>query len=396
MVIVSDQVLKTFFQTGDKPTASQFSALIDSMVNKLDDAQLLGLRIYDSERVYTKGDTVIYNFVIYECTGISTTGTFQQNDWQKIAGGTTGGINYKGTWDAETNTPDLLTAAPAKGDYYVVAVAGETDLNGITDWNLGDWAIYNGEAWEKIFNSQIVTDAENSTADGIGTFDELVGTVLRFKRLISPQGTIKLTNIGNSQIGVDMVFDDKKISGKTAWSSQRVNDGLASLEKSKEPANSNIQKHIADMNNPHKTTKSQIGLNAVTNDQQLSLKFSASSEEISQNDTTEFATKLSLVFEPADTGSYLVQWYFELGSTKESTQMEAKVELNTVKEAEVMRISQHGLVSQFDSASGMFLRDLEAGTSCEVTVQYRKRINGTPPEEHSCRIRRARLVIIKA
>ena len=207
MVIVSDQVLKTFFQTGDKPTASQFSALIDSMVNKLDDAQLLGLRIYDSERVYTKGDTVIYNFVIYECTGISTTGTFQQNDWQKIAGGTTGGINYKGTWDAETNTPDLLTAAPAKGDYYVVAVAGETDLNGITDWNLGDWAIYNGEAWEKIFNSQIVTDAENSTADGIGTFDELVGTVLLFKRMNSPQGTIILTTIGNSQIGVDMVFD---------------------------------------------------------------------------------------------------------------------------------------------------------------------------------------------
>ena len=65
MVIVSDQVLKTFFQTGDKPTSSQFSALIDSMVNKLDDAQLLGLRVYDSARTYTKGDTVIYNFVIY-------------------------------------------------------------------------------------------------------------------------------------------------------------------------------------------------------------------------------------------------------------------------------------------------------------------------------------------
>ena len=38
--IVSDQVLKTFFQTGDKPTASQADPLIDSMVNKLDDAQL--------------------------------------------------------------------------------------------------------------------------------------------------------------------------------------------------------------------------------------------------------------------------------------------------------------------------------------------------------------------
>jgi hypothetical protein len=38
--IVSDQVLKTFFQTGDKPTASQAAPLIDSMVNKLDDVTL--------------------------------------------------------------------------------------------------------------------------------------------------------------------------------------------------------------------------------------------------------------------------------------------------------------------------------------------------------------------
>jgi hypothetical protein len=396
MVIVSDQVLKTFFQTGDKPTASQFGALIDSMVNKLDDAQLLGLRVYDSTRIYAKGDTAIYNFVIYECTGITTTGTFQANDWKKIAGGTIGGISYKGTWDAATNTPDLLAGSPVNGDYYVVAVAGNTDLDGITDWNLGDWAIYNGESWQKIFNSQVVTDAENTAGDGIGTFQDLVGTVLRFKKLISLQGSIKLTNIENRQIGLDINFEDTKISKLTAWSSQRINEGLGALEKSKEPLNPNIQRHISDMNNPHKTTKDQIGLGSVTNDQQLSIKSAVSSEEISQNDTTEFETKLSAVFRPAVTGKYLVQWYFELGSTKEATQMEAKVEINTVKEAEIMRISQHGLVTQFDSASGMVLKEMEVGTQYTVTIQYRKRVSGTPPEEHSCRIRRARLVIMKA
>lgn len=397
MVIVSDQVLKTFFQTGDKPTSSQFSALIDSMVNKLDDVQLLGLRVYDSARIYSKGDTVIYNFVIYECSGISTTGTFQPNDWQKIAGGTTGGINFKGTWDASTNTPDLLTSEPAKGDYYVVAVAGETDLDGIADWSLGDWAIYNGTTWQKINNSQLVTDAENSTSEGIGTFQEMVGTILRFKRLVSPQGSISITNIlENKQIGLDIGFDDKKISAKTAWSSQRINDGFLALDKSKEPANPNIQNHIANMKNPHKTTKADIGLGLVTNDQQLSLKSASSSEEISQNDTTDFETKVSLIFEPDSTGNYLIQWYFELGSTKETTQMEAKVEINGVKEAEVMRISQHALVTQFDSVSGMFINELIAGTEYEVTIQYRKRLSGTPPEEYACRIRRARLMLFKA
>jgi hypothetical protein len=76
--------------------------------------------------------------------------------------------------------------------------------------------------------------------------------------------------------------------------------------------------------------------------------------------------------------------------------MEAKVEINAVKEAEVLRISQHGLVTQFDGVSGMVIKGLEAGTEYTATIQYRKRVNGTPPEEHSCRIRRARLVIMKA
>jgi hypothetical protein len=37
-------VLKEYFQTGDKPTAPQFSALIDSILNLPDDGNLLGLR----------------------------------------------------------------------------------------------------------------------------------------------------------------------------------------------------------------------------------------------------------------------------------------------------------------------------------------------------------------
>lgn len=397
MVIVSDQVLKTFFQTGDRPTASQFGALIDSMVNKLDDVELLGLRKYDSERVYTKGDTAIYNFVIYECIGLNTTGTFQANDWKKIAGSVEGGLSYKGTWDASTNSPDLLTIDPENGDYYVVSVAGNTDLDGITDWNLGDWAIYNGSSWQKISNSETVTDAENVNVEGIGTFKELIGTVLRFKKLVSAQGSINLNNSSDEeQIVLDVNFDDDTISNSRAWSSQRINESIVALENSKEPFNPNIQEHIADMNNPHETTKVQIGLGNVTNDQQVSLKYSASSEEVSQNDTTNFETKLSLVFTPDVSGLYIGQWYFELGATNTGTQMEAKVEINTQKVGEVMRISQHGLVTQFDSVSGMVSEDLDAGTEYEVTIQYRKRVTGTPAEDFSCRIRRARLSVFKA
>ena len=60
-----------------------------------------------------------------------------------------GALNYKGTWDASTNTPTLVSSVGTKGDYYVVSVAGNTDLNGVTLWGVGDMAIFNGSSWQK-------------------------------------------------------------------------------------------------------------------------------------------------------------------------------------------------------------------------------------------------------
>jgi hypothetical protein len=67
-----------------------------------------------------------------------------------------GGVDYKGAWNASTNTPDIGAGTPDKGDYYVVSTGGSTSLGGITDWNENDWAIYNGTAWEKVDNTDSV------------------------------------------------------------------------------------------------------------------------------------------------------------------------------------------------------------------------------------------------
>ena len=74
-----------------------------------------------------------------------------------------GALNYKGTWNASTNVPDL-TAISNKGDYYVVSVDGATNLDGITDWKATDVAVHNGTSWEKIDN----TDAVSSVAGKVG------------------------------------------------------------------------------------------------------------------------------------------------------------------------------------------------------------------------------------
>jgi hypothetical protein len=74
-----------------------------------------------------------------------------------------GDLNYQGTWNASTNTPTLTSSVGTKGYYYVVDVAGSTNLNGITDWQVGDWAIFNGSVWQKVDNTDAVSSVNGQT-----------------------------------------------------------------------------------------------------------------------------------------------------------------------------------------------------------------------------------------
>jgi hypothetical protein len=65
------------------------------------------------------------------------------------------GLTYKGTWDALLNSPFLASGVGTAGDYYIVSVAGTTNLDGITDWQVGDWAIFEGGVWQKVDNHDI-------------------------------------------------------------------------------------------------------------------------------------------------------------------------------------------------------------------------------------------------
>ena len=88
-----------------------------------------------------------------------------------------GALSYQGTWNATTNTPTLTSSTGTKGYYYVVSVAGTTNLNGITDWQVGDWAVYNGSAWQKIDNTDLVTSVNGYTGTVVLTQTDISGTV---------------------------------------------------------------------------------------------------------------------------------------------------------------------------------------------------------------------------
>lgn len=82
---------------------------------------------------------------------------------QNQINGLIGGSIYQSVWNASTNTPALTSSVGTKGYYYIVNVAGSTNLNGITDWKVGDWAIYDGTAWQKVDNTDAVSSVNGFT-----------------------------------------------------------------------------------------------------------------------------------------------------------------------------------------------------------------------------------------
>ena len=72
-------------------------------------------------------------------------------------------LDFQGTWDADTNTPTLTSGSGTQGHFYIVNVAGSTNLDGISNWNLNDWAVYDGTAWRQIDNSEVVTSVNGQT-----------------------------------------------------------------------------------------------------------------------------------------------------------------------------------------------------------------------------------------
>ena len=120
--------------------------------------------------------------------------------WASVAGG----LSYQGTWNASTNTPTLTSSVGVNGYYYIVSTAGSTNLDGITDWQIGDWLIFNGTVWQKIDQSNLVTSVNGQTgAVSVGTVTSVAATAGTGISItgspITSSGTLTITNSAPDQ-----------------------------------------------------------------------------------------------------------------------------------------------------------------------------------------------------
>lgn len=73
-------------------------------------------------------------------------------------------MDYRGNWDASTNSPTLADGTGNAGDVYRTSVAGTQNLgSGSQTFALGDWVVYNGSIWEKSTNSNAVMSVNGQT-----------------------------------------------------------------------------------------------------------------------------------------------------------------------------------------------------------------------------------------
>jgi hypothetical protein len=118
---------------------------------------------------------------------------------QNQINGLIGGSIFQGTWNASTNTPTLVSSVGTNGHYYIVSVAGSTNLDGITDWKVGDWAIFAGAAWEKVDNTDSVSSVNGFTgAVSLTTDDISEGATNLYYTDTRARTAISLTTTGSS------------------------------------------------------------------------------------------------------------------------------------------------------------------------------------------------------
>jgi len=102
------------------------------------------------------------------------------------------GLEFKGAWNADTNTPALLDGSGVVGNFYKVSVAGSYNFgNGEYVFQVGDWVMYAGGTWQRIGVHESVTSVNGMTG----------AVVLPSSPVQSVNGQVGAVSINASDVG---------------------------------------------------------------------------------------------------------------------------------------------------------------------------------------------------
>ena len=124
-----------------------------------------------------------------------------------VGGGSGSALVSKGNWDASLNLPLLpIASSENQGDYYVVSASGTTNIDGITDWKVGDILFSNGTAWQKIDQSEAVSLSDLNNKSDINHNHTLLSLSEKSYNSLTDKPTIPTAL---SSLTKDINFDER-------------------------------------------------------------------------------------------------------------------------------------------------------------------------------------------
>jgi hypothetical protein len=132
-----------------------------------------------------------------------------------------GALNYKGTWDANANSPALTSSVGTKGDYYVVGTAGSTNLNGISNWGVGDWAAFNGSVWQRVEGGANLNGVDLSVS-GTSTLSGLTASTALALNASKEIVSVTNTGTGDNVLATSPTLVTPALGAATATSINKV------------------------------------------------------------------------------------------------------------------------------------------------------------------------------
>ncbi len=309
-------------------------------------------------------------------------------------------LDPQGNWDADTNDPDI-SGTTTTGHFWIVSVAGTTDLGGITDWAVNDWAVKTATGWAKVDNSDTnkadkvtgavsgnfagldsngnLTDSGSKAADFATTsHTQAASTITDFDTEVSnntdvaANTTDRHTHSNKAQL--DLVTDgDHDVRTDNPHSVTYTQAGA-------EPANANIQSHVSSTSNPHSVTKTQVSLANVTDDAQIKKSASSTSGNVpTWNGTTGDALDGTGLATGDASGSIVLR----SDTNTVSADVVSEITADTGVTIDGLKIKDAGLVLTSDADGDIYYRYSGILARLGIGTAYQKlQVNsgGTAPE----------------
>lgn len=130
----------------------------------IDDASTASNKLWSSTKVNTELGNKVNTSLLGANSGVATLDSGGKLTSTQLPASVVGSVNYQGTWNANTNSPELADGTGTKGYYYRVSTAGSQNLgSGSVTYAVSDWVIHDGTKWDKVDNTDQVTSVAGRT-----------------------------------------------------------------------------------------------------------------------------------------------------------------------------------------------------------------------------------------